>query len=75
MERKQVIRDSEGNEETIVSKEIGDKRYVVTTKKDKNGVETKSEDLFNMNESKYISKIIFFCSQTRLNICKDLYYT
>ncbi|KAL6444382.1 hypothetical protein ACFW04_001920 [Cataglyphis niger] len=50
IEQKQIIRDSEGNEETIISREIGDKKYVVTTKKDKNGVETKSEDLFNMDE-------------------------
>ncbi|XP_070155977.1 HCLS1-associated protein X-1 [Polyergus mexicanus] len=51
IEQKQIIRDSEGNEKTIVSREIGDKKYVITTKKDKNGVETKSEDLFNMDES------------------------
>lgn len=56
VEQKQVFRDSEGNEETIVSKEIGDKKYVITTKKDKNGVETKSEDFFNMDESKYLKK-------------------
>lgn len=61
IEKKQVIRDSKGNEETIVSREIGDKRYVVTTKKDKNGVETKSEDLFNIDESKYINKTVHFC--------------
>lgn len=51
IEQKQIIRDSEGNEEIIESKEIGDKKYVITTKKDKNGVETKSEDLFNIDES------------------------
>lgn len=53
VEKKQVIRDHEGNEETITSKEIGDKTYVVTIKKDKNGVETRSEDLINMDESMY----------------------
>ncbi|XP_029177275.1 uncharacterized protein LOC114945302 [Nylanderia fulva] len=51
IDQKQVFKDSEGNEETIVSREIGDKKYVITTKKDKNGVETKSEDFFNMDES------------------------
>jgi len=50
-EKKQVIRDNEGNEETIISREINDKKYVVTTKKDKNGIETKSEDLVNMDET------------------------
>lgn len=54
IEKKQVIRDNEGNEKTIISQEIGDKKYVVTTRKDKNGIETKSEDLVNMNESKYL---------------------
>lgn len=54
LEKKQVIRDNEGNEETVISKKIGDKTYVVTTRKDKNGVEIKSEDLFNMDESKYL---------------------
>ncbi|XP_014468757.1 PREDICTED: uncharacterized protein LOC106741362 [Dinoponera quadriceps] len=51
LEQKQVIRDSEGNQETIVTREIGDQKYVVTTKTDKYGVETKSEDLINMDES------------------------
>lgn len=53
LEQKQVIRDSEGNQETIVTREAGDKKYIVTTKTDKYGVETKSEDLINMDESKY----------------------
>ncbi|KYN02461.1 PREDICTED: uncharacterized protein LOC108774226 [Cyphomyrmex costatus] len=51
IEKKQIIRDSEGNEETIISKEANNKTYVVTVKKDKNGVETRSEDIFNMDES------------------------
>ncbi|XP_018308578.1 uncharacterized protein [Mycetomoellerius zeteki] len=51
IEKKQIIRDSEGNEETIISKEADNKAYVVTIKKDKNGVETRSKDLFNMDES------------------------
>lgn len=51
LEQKQIIKDGEGNEETIITKEVGDKKYVVTTKRDKYGVETKSEDLINMDES------------------------
>jgi len=51
IEKKQVIRDNEGNEETITSKEMGDKTYVVTIRKDKNGVETRSENLINMDDS------------------------
>lgn len=51
IEKKQVIRDIEGNEETITSKEAADKAYVVTIRKDKNGIETRSENLFNMDES------------------------
>ncbi|KAK2578357.1 hypothetical protein KPH14_002629 [Odynerus spinipes] len=51
IEEQETIRDGEGNEETIVSKQIGDKKYVVTTKKDKNGIETKTEDLINIDES------------------------
>lgn len=58
LEKKQVVRDSEGNEETVISKEIGDKTYVITTRKDKNGVEIKSEDLINMDESKYIRDVL-----------------
>lgn len=53
VEKKQVIKDNAGNEETIISREMGDKTYVVTIKKDKNGIETRSEDLINMDESKY----------------------
>ncbi|KYN44583.1 hypothetical protein ALC56_01026, partial [Trachymyrmex septentrionalis] len=51
IEKKQVIRDNEGNEETVISKEANNKTYVVTIKRDKNGVETRSEDLFNMDEN------------------------
>ncbi|XP_025994561.1 uncharacterized protein LOC105194007 [Solenopsis invicta] len=51
IEKKQVIRDNEGNEETIISKEADGKTYIVTIKKDRNGVETRSEDLLNMDEN------------------------
>lgn len=58
LEQKQVIRDSEGSEETIITRAAGDKKYIVTTKTDKYGVETKSEDLINMDESEYLYKIM-----------------
>lgn len=58
LEQKQIIRDSEGNEEIIVTREVGDQKYVVTTKTDKYGGETKSEDLINMDESKYLCEIV-----------------
>lgn len=51
VEHKKIIRDSDGNEETVISREIGDKKYVITTRKDKSGVVTKTEDLINMDEN------------------------
>lgn len=51
IEQKQVFKDSEGNEETIVTRQIGDKKYTVSTKRDKFGAETKTEEFVNMNES------------------------
>lgn len=51
VEQHRTIRDSEGNEETTVTRKIGDKTHTIITKKDKNGVEIKTEDLINMNEN------------------------
>ncbi|XP_029051143.2 uncharacterized protein LOC114879907 [Osmia bicornis bicornis] len=51
IKQKQVIRDHEGNEETIISEKAGEKMYTVVIKKDKNGVETKTENFYNTNES------------------------
>nr|XP_033340645.1 uncharacterized protein LOC117228770 isoform X1 [Megalopta genalis] len=51
IEQKQIIKDNEGNEETTISRQIGDKLHTITTKKDKNGVETKTEELINIDES------------------------
>jgi len=59
VEKKQVIKDNAGNEETVISREMGDKTYVVTIRKDKNGIETRSENLINMDESKYFWEIEF----------------
>jgi len=52
IEEKQVIGDNEGNEEIIISKKVNDKTHVVTIRKDKNGIETRSEDLLNIDENK-----------------------
>lgn len=52
IEQKQVFRDSEGNEKVTVSQQIGDKIHTVTTKRDKNGLETKTEEFVNIDESK-----------------------
>lgn len=53
VEQHKTVRDSEGNEEITVTRQIGDKKYTVVTKKDKTGAETKIEDLYNMDESKF----------------------
>nr|XP_012135432.1 PREDICTED: HCLS1-associated protein X-1-like isoform X2 [Megachile rotundata] len=47
VKQKQTIRDHEGNEETTISQRTGDKIYTVVVKKDKNGVETKTENFIN----------------------------
>lgn len=52
IEQKQVIKDHEGNEETIISHRIGDKIHTIITKIDKNGVETKIEDISDISNCK-----------------------
>lgn len=52
IKQKQVIRDHEGNEETIISQKSGEKMYTVVIKKDKNGIETKTENFYNTNEGR-----------------------
>lgn len=53
IEEHHTIRDSDGNEEIKVTRKIGDKIHSVITKKTKDGSEIKTEDLFNMDESKF----------------------
>lgn len=67
IEQHQIIKDNEGNEEKRVSKQIGDKKYVVTTKRDKNGVETKVEDLINIDESKLL-QYVFLITFVNINM-------
>lgn len=52
IEQKQVIKDHEGNEETTISHQIGDKIHTIVTKIDKNGVETKIEDISDISNCK-----------------------
>ena len=52
LEKRQTFRDSEGNEQTTVTRQIGDKMHEIITKRDKTGAETKTENLINMDESK-----------------------
>lgn len=51
IEEHQIIKDGDGNQKEILSKQIGDKKYVIETKKDKNGVETANEKIINIDES------------------------
>ncbi|KZC10600.1 hypothetical protein WN55_00352 [Dufourea novaeangliae] len=52
VEQEKIVKDNEGNEERTVSKQIGDKLHIITTRKDKNGVETKTENMVDIDESK-----------------------
>ncbi|XP_003403337.1 uncharacterized protein LOC100642392 [Bombus terrestris] len=56
IEQKQVIKDHEGNEETIISHQIGDKIHTIITKIDKNGVETKIEDISDISNCDLLEK-------------------
>ncbi|XP_067205784.1 HCLS1-associated protein X-1 isoform X2 [Linepithema humile] len=56
MEQKQIFKDSEGNMKTIVTKEIGDKRYITTIIRDKDGYVTRSETVFHISETYSIHK-------------------
>lgn len=51
VEQHKTVRDSEGNEETTVTRQIGDKVHTVVSKRAKDGTEEKTEDIVNMNES------------------------
>lgn len=45
-----TTRDSQGNEETTITRQMGDKQYTVTTRRDKSGKEERIEDMVNMDE-------------------------
>lgn len=50
------MRDSEGNEETTVTKEIGDQRYSVTTHTDSKGEKQQTECFENIEKGKNYNK-------------------
>lgn len=54
IEERRTARDSEGNEEIRVTRQIGDKKHTIITQKAKDGSETKTEDIVNMDESEFI---------------------
>jgi len=47
-----TVRDSEGNEETTVTKQIGDQRYSVTTRSDSKGEKQQTESFENIGTGK-----------------------
>ncbi|XP_015108968.1 HCLS1-associated protein X-1 [Diachasma alloeum] len=49
IEEKRTTKDNEGNTETIIKHRMGDKTHTVVIKKDKNGVETQTENFENMD--------------------------
>lgn len=51
IEERRTFRDSSGNEETSVTRQIGDKKHVVITKKAKDGSQEQTEDIINMDEN------------------------
>jgi len=53
LEETRTIVDSEGNQQTIVSRTINGQTVRQTTRKNKSGETEVSEDLINMDESKY----------------------
>jgi hypothetical protein len=52
VEEHRTVRDTNGNEETTVTRQIGDKKHTITTKKAKDGSEEQTENIINMDESK-----------------------
>ena len=69
IEEIKTIRNSDGKEETVVKRIIGDKMHAVTEKRNKEGVRETEELFHNMNESlpilfiyeKLLFSFFFFC--------------
>lgn len=51
IEERRTFKDSSGNEETCVTRQIGDKKHTVITKKAKDGSQEQTEDIINMDEN------------------------
>lgn len=58
MEEHRIVRDSQGNEEQIVTQRIGDKAISRKMKKNANGEVEQVEDLVNLDESKFSYKLM-----------------
>lgn len=52
MEYHSTVRDSNGNEEVTVTKQIGDEKYSVTTRTDSAGEKQQIENFVNMEKGK-----------------------
>lgn len=50
MEHHSTVRDSEGNEEVTVTKQVGDERYSVTTRIDSTGKKQEIENFVNIEK-------------------------
>ncbi|XP_050309287.1 HCLS1-associated protein X-1-like isoform X2 [Anthonomus grandis grandis] len=50
IEAHRIVTDSEGNQETTITKKLGEKEYTVLRKRDKEGKEEEHETLINMTE-------------------------
>ncbi|KAL1491132.1 hypothetical protein ABEB36_011774 [Hypothenemus hampei] len=50
VETHRTVRDSEGNEETTVTRKMGEKEYTIIKKRDKEGKEEIHENMINMTE-------------------------
>ncbi|PSN45547.1 hypothetical protein C0J52_05781 [Blattella germanica] len=50
LEIHRTVRDSQGNEETTVTRQMGDQSYTVTIHTDPSGTEERTENLYNLQE-------------------------
>ncbi|XP_022902923.2 HCLS1-associated protein X-1 [Onthophagus taurus] len=51
IETQRTVKDSQGNQENVVTKKWGDKEYTVITRTDKDGKQVVTENLVNMDEN------------------------
>lgn len=51
VEKRQTFKDSNGNERTVITRQMGEKIHEIITTRDKDGSETKTENLINMDEN------------------------
>lgn len=49
MEEKRTVTDSQGNTETTIKYQLGDKTRTIVTKRNKDGVETQTESFVNVD--------------------------